>query len=171
MHNKGSVVGLRSHTLVGEAGEVEIKRQRREIDEERNWRERLEHLLSDDGLVDPLAKRTGHLEEELAMSMKSKDSASSYDCDSLKEEMTTSSVHLLSSPRFNFRPTQTGTIQGREFWEAQFQHSHGNTTQATKDNIFFIYYHKARYLRVSKDFSAPQRKDDTEMIKTSVSQD
>lgn len=105
------------------------------------------------------------------MNLKSKDSASSYDCDSLKEAMTTSSFHLLSFPRFIFRPTQTGTIQGRGFWETQFQHSHGNTVQATKGNIFVVYYHKARYLRVCKDFSAPQRKDDTEMIKTSVSQD
>lgn len=165
MHNKGSVVGLRSHTLVGEAGEVEIKKQRRERGEERNCREGQVHLYLMDSLVDPLANRAGCLEEELAMSTKSKDSASSYDCDSLKKAMTTSSVHLLSSPRFIFRPTQTGTIQGRGFWETQFQHSHGNTVQATKGNLFFVYYHKARYLRVSKDSSTPQRKDDTEMIK------
>lgn len=56
---------LRSHTLVGEAGEAEIKRQRREIGEER-----MVHLLSDDTLVDHWPKglavwrKTGHEHEE-----------------------------------------------------------------------------------------------------------
>lgn len=36
--------------------------------------ERLVQLYWMDGLVDALANRAGHLEEELAMSMKSKDS-------------------------------------------------------------------------------------------------